>query len=138
MGLRIDDTLRAVDFLGANGANITIYGSGAMGIVALHAAALDQRITKVIVENTLTSYRMVLDQPLHRNISEIMIPGVLRKYDLPDLLQAIAPRPITIINPQDAAGAVITAEQFQAETKLPPTLKIRLLTRGASDPLPID
>ncbi len=80
-----------------------------MGAVVLHAAVLDSRIRRVVVENTLTSYRMVLDEPLHRNISEILIPGVLRKYDMGDLLLAVGGR-VTVINPQDAAGDVITAE----------------------------
>jgi cephalosporin-C deacetylase-like acetyl esterase len=139
MGMRIDDTIRAVDYLSTqNVDSITLYGSGAMGAVALHAAALDSRIGRVVIENTLTSYRMVLDQPLHRNISEIMIPGVLRKYDMGDLLAAIAPRQITVINPQDATGAVITADQFRKELGISSNSKIRVTTRAASDPIPID
>jgi len=137
MGMRIDDTLRAVDYLATqNVDSITVYGNGAMGTVALHAAALDSRITRVVVENALTSYRMVLDQPLHRNISEIMIPGVLRKYDMGDVLQAIAPRSVTVVNPQDATGAVITEEQFRKELGNLP--QVRVTTRAATDPLPID
>ena len=72
----------------------------------LHAAVLDSRISKVRVENTLSSYRMIVDQPVHRNVSEIVIPGVLRHYDTADLLEAIAPRPVTIMAPQDALGAL--------------------------------
>jgi dienelactone hydrolase len=117
IGLRIDDTIRAIDWLvsrrDVDTASITIYGNGALGMVALHAAALDSRIRNVVVENTLASYHMALDQPLHRNISEIMIPGVLRRYDVGGLLMAIAPRPVTVINPQDATGAVISNEEFR-------------------------
>ena len=83
VGMQIDDAIRAVDTLAVRAdvdpSRITIYGNGPLGIVALHAAALDLRIREVVIENTLASYRMVLDQPLHRNISEVMIPGVLRK-----------------------------------------------------------
>jgi cephalosporin-C deacetylase-like acetyl esterase len=77
VGLQIDDAIRAVDSLAARGdvdpSRIALYGNGPLGIVALHAAALDSRIRSVIVENTLASYHMVLDQALHRNISEVMI-----------------------------------------------------------------
>jgi hypothetical protein len=59
----------------------------------LHATALDARIG---------------EQPLHRNVSEVVIPGVLRRFDAGDLLLAAYPRPITIINPQDALGASIS------------------------------
>jgi hypothetical protein len=69
-----------------------------------------------------------------------VIPGVLRKYDMGDLLLAISPRPITVINPQDATGAVITGEQFhnQLDYIFRTGIKIGLLSRGGKDPLPID
>src|SRR5205085_6311459 len=89
IGMRIDDAIRAIDWLAArkdvDRNSITIYGNGSLGLVALHAAALDARISKVVLENTLTSYRMIVDQPVHRNISEVVIPGVLRHYDSADL-----------------------------------------------------
>ncbi len=120
IGMQIDDAIRAVDSLSSRAdvdpSRITLYGNGPLGIVALHTAALDSRIRSVILENTLASYRMVLDQPLHRNISEVMIPGVLRKYDVGDLVMAISPRPVIIINPQDATGATIDEAQFHKAT----------------------
>jgi cephalosporin-C deacetylase-like acetyl esterase len=139
LGMRVDDTIKAVDWLVSRGETdpnaITAYGSGAMGVVVLHAAALDSRIKKVVVENTLASYRMVLDEPLHRNVSEIVIPGVLAKYDIGDLLAAVAPRQVTVINPQDATGVVISAEQFRRATG---AASVRVLERGAADALPLD
>ncbi len=143
VGMRAEDTLHAVDWLSAradvDASAITAYGNGPMGPVVLHAAALDSRIRSVIVENTLTSYRMILEQPLHRNVSEVLIPGVLRKYDMGDLLLAISPRPVTVINPQDATGAVITGEQFRNQLNYiyRAGTKIELLSRGSGDPLPI-
>jgi cephalosporin-C deacetylase-like acetyl esterase len=141
LGMRVDDTIRAMDYLAARGdvdpASITVYGSGAMGAVALHAAALDSRIRRVVVENTLTSYRMVLDEPLHRNISEILIPGVLRKYDMGDLLLAAGGR-VTVINPQNAAGQVMTADQFRKELNYVPTDRVKVVFRSSEDPLPLD
>jgi len=141
MGMRIDDTIHAMDYLAARSdvdpASITVYGSGAMGAVVLHAAALDSRIRHVVVENTLTSYRMVLDEPLHRNISEILIPGLLRKYDMGDLLLAVGGR-VTVVNPQNAAGEVITTEQFRKELSYVPADKVKVTFRKAEDPLPLD
>jgi len=71
---------------------ITVHGAGAMGMVALHAAVLDSRIGRVEEENGLGSYRAIVDEPLHRGVSEVVIPGVLRKYDTEDLVRAILPR----------------------------------------------
>ena len=41
---------------------------------------------------------------LHKNLSEIVIPSVLTRYDTPQLMQAIFPRPIFLINPANAMG----------------------------------
>jgi cephalosporin-C deacetylase-like acetyl esterase len=145
VGLQIDDAIHAANSLAAradvDASRITIYGNGPLGIVALHTAALDSRIRSVIVENTLASYRMALDQPLHRNISEIMIPGVLRKYDVGNLVLAISPRPVTIINPQDATGAVMSEEEFRRAAGYvfqSNGQAVRVLARKTGEPLPFE
>jgi cephalosporin-C deacetylase-like acetyl esterase len=141
LGMRVDDVIQAVDWLASDpdvSRKITLYGNGAMGAVALHAAALDPRISGVVIENTLASYRMILDEPLHRNVSEIVIPGVLKKYDLGDLMLAIAPRPVTVIDPRDASGATITADQFRKELSYVPANRVQVIARGGEGPLPID
>ena len=111
LGMRVDDTIRALDWLAAredvDHGSITMQARGVMGPVALHAAALDSRITSVEIQNSIASYRIVFDEPLHRNMSEIVVPGVLTKYDLPDLIRAIAPRKVTITNPVDATGVPV-------------------------------
>jgi cephalosporin-C deacetylase-like acetyl esterase len=138
VGMQIDDAIGAINSLAAradvDASRITIYGNGPFGIVALHTAVLDSRIRSVVVENTLASYRMVLDQPLHRDISEVMIPGVLRRYDVGNLLLAISPRPVTVINPQDATGAIIDEAQFRKATGQ----AVRVLARQTGEPLPFE
>jgi acetyl xylan esterase AXE1 len=129
VGLRIDDALRAVNWLSGHAAvsgDIAIRGDGPHGLVALHAAVLDDRIGSVSIRRALASYRMVLDQPGHRNVSEVMIPDVLRHYDVGDLLIATAPRRAEVIGPVDAAGAplgdaalrVALANVIESEGKL--------------------
>ena len=149
VGMRTDDTIRAVDWLctlkDVDRSAITAYGNGPMGVVLLHAAALDTRIGQVMVENTLTSYRMIVDQPVHRNAAEVLVPGVLRKYDIGDLLLAAYPRRVTIINAQDALGVGISDAEFRKETEyvfrsdqnLGQAGRIQLMWRGPRDPLPI-
>ena len=111
-----------------------------MGAVVLHAAVLDPRVKGVTVKRALASYRMIVDQPVHRNVSEVVIPGVLRKYDLGDLLLALNPRPVEVIDPQDATGAALTEQDFraslayvfQSEARLGTEREIRLtITPGA-------
>jgi cephalosporin-C deacetylase-like acetyl esterase len=150
VGIRADDVIRVVNWLASRSDvdrnSITIYGKGALGMVALHAAALDMRIARVVAENTLTSYRTALDAPLHRNLSEITIPGVLNHYDVSELLEAIAPRDVTLLNPVDAIGQPMRAEQvhqrlsaaFDSDKNLGQPRRLRLLRRGVRDPLPIE
>jgi len=126
VGMRADDAIRAVNWLCARSdvdpAAITLYGTGPLGVVALHAAAVDRRIARVVIEDTLSSYRMALEAPLHRDLAEVMVPGVLRHYDLPDLVHAIAPRTIAIWNPVDAVGKPVPSAH----------------ERSPRDPLPVE
>ena len=100
VGLRADDIIRAVDFLCARSDidrhNIAAYASGPGAVALLHAAALDKRIARVVVDRTISSFRAIAAEPLHRNAPEYIVPGVLRHYDIADLIQAIAPRPVEV------------------------------------------
>ena len=93
VGLRMDDAIRAVNWLASrpdvDRSQIAIYGNGPLGVVALHAAALDSRMSRVVIENTLADYALALNAPLTRNLPEIALDGVLRKYDLGGLMLAV-------------------------------------------------
>lgn len=103
VGLRADDIIRAVDFLSARSdvdrRDLTAYASGPGAVALLHAAALDRRITHVVVDHTIASFHAITNEPLHRNAPEYMVPGVLRHYDIADLIKAIAPRRVEVFNP---------------------------------------
>jgi hypothetical protein len=43
-----------------------------------------------------------------------VVPGILRHYDVIDLIHAISPRQVTIIRPQDATGATMSDWDFQS------------------------
>jgi cephalosporin-C deacetylase-like acetyl esterase len=142
LGLRVDDAIRAVNVLAArtdvDRRNITAYGSGPMGLALLHAAVLDARISRLVLDSTLTSYRMIVDQPVHRNVSEVVVPGVLQRYDTGDLLEALFPRPVTIVSPRDALGEPVSEDAyraamsavFESDRKLGSPARIRFATDG--------
>lgn len=149
IGMRVDDTIRAINWLASrsdiNKSSILLYGKGAQGMAALHTAAIDTRIAQVVIENSLVSYRMALEAGLHKNLSEIEMPGILNHYDTSDLLQAISPRPVSIVNPVNAMGlpvrnSIVNTELsavFETDRNLGTPQRIRLLKRGLRDPLPI-
>jgi hypothetical protein len=142
LGLRLDDTIRAVNYLASRSDvdrnKIVVAARGPLAMAALHAAALDTRISRVVVTEMLASYRMIVDQPVHRSVSEVVIPGVLRHYDTADLIEAVYPRPVVIVSPQDALGAAISDKDFrdalpqvfQSEQKLGSSQRVRLIAAG--------
>ena len=98
LGMRVDDIIRAVDWLAArpdvDPNSILSYGKGAFAVALLHAAALDPRISQVVVDNPPASFRSIVDDPLHRDAAEIAVPGVLGHYEIRDVIEAISPRPV--------------------------------------------
>ncbi|MGC2297439.1 MAG: hypothetical protein WA476_01465 [Acidobacteriaceae bacterium] len=119
VGLRAEDVLRAVDWLASRDdvdpSRISAEGRGPMGIVLLHAAVLDARVRSITLDRTLVSYRMAVDDPMPRDLAQSAIPGVLRHYDLDDLVMAIAPRPVLVIEPLDAAGKRVGNDEFHRQ-----------------------
>jgi cephalosporin-C deacetylase-like acetyl esterase len=108
VGMRAEDIVRAVDYLcsrpDVDPASILAEGQGILGVPLLHAAVLDRRIGRVVLQDTLASYRLAVDRPVTRGLYDVLIPGVLLKYDLPDLVSALKPRSVTIVNPVDQLG----------------------------------
>ena len=132
VGMRAEDIIRAVDYLASrpdvDRAKISAFGDGALGVPLLHAAVLDHRIARLVLDQTLVSYRLAVDRPVTRGLYDVLVPGVLKKYDLDDLLAAVSPRPVTLVDPADQLG-----KPLQAAHKWP--VNVKLAQRSATDPL---
>ena len=102
MGMRIDDTLCALNYLAllpnVDGKNITAQASGHFGLVLLHAAVLDRRLSHITIDHALSSYRSLVEAPMPVGAPEDILPGVLLQYDLPDLVKALGSR-VTVNDP---------------------------------------
>ncbi len=108
LGQRVEDALAALEVLAARpevdpGA-IGIVGVERGGPVALHATALDARLRDVTIEGAIESWMDVVATPLGQGQLSQVVPGALARYDLPDLVRAIAPRPVAVRNPFDPTG----------------------------------
>lgn len=118
IGLRAQDVMRAVDLLAQRDdvemRSLSAYGFGGAAPVLLHAAALDDRIRSVVLKNMLASYESVVTEKISQRIFESVVPGVLAKYDLPDLAAALAPRRVTIINPVNPRGQRLDLSQARS------------------------
>jgi cephalosporin-C deacetylase-like acetyl esterase len=128
VGLRMADVLRGVDLLAARTdvERTRIYGFGkdTGAIPLLHAAALDERIRKIALEGMLASYRTIIQQRIHRQVFEQVIPGVLRSYDLPDIAAALAPRQVWIVNGVNALGQPVKLTELKKQYAATSTLQI--------------
>ncbi len=90
----------------------------------MHAAAFDQSISQTALVKPLISYESVAMTRLYKTPGWINVAGALSAYDLSDLTACIAPRPLLMLQPNDAfyqpveedeAGEVykVTQEAFE-------------------------
>ena len=72
---------------------------------------------------------MIVDQPVHRLVPEVVVPGILRSYDTGILLRAVAPRPVAIVSPRDAMGDPVSEAAYRNAVG-PAGRRVRFESRG--------
>jgi cephalosporin-C deacetylase-like acetyl esterase len=96
LGLRVDDVIAAVNFMQGSTTGdpnqISAQASGHLGLVLLHAAVLDSRLQHIAVDHVLESYKSLIDAPVPKDAPQDILPGVVRRYDIPDLVRELGPR----------------------------------------------
>ena len=114
VGLRALDIVKGFELLSERTdfsiTAVRVVGVGGASVPALFAAALDDRIQSVELDGMLMSYQSVIETPIHRHVYEQVIPGVMRKFDLPDLVAALSPRSVRITSLVDAMGDPVPAK----------------------------
>ena len=104
-GMRAGDIIRGVDQLASradvDANSICAAAQGVQGVWLLMAAAIDPRIHRIWLDNTPYSLRTALDNPLSRDLHDAIIPGFALRWDLQDLVKAIAPRQVIWSDPTD-------------------------------------
>jgi hypothetical protein len=148
-GMRADDVIRSIDYLTSRqdvkSGGVPAVGYGAAGVYVLHAAALDKRIAHVVIQQSPALLRLGVERPIHRHIYEIAVPGMLTKYDLDDLLTAVYPRKVTVINPVDLLQRPLLLSEYramiarvaEADEALGSAGRVNVVTRGRRDSLPL-
>jgi len=114
LGQWVRDLRTLLDQLGTE--PVTVVGDGPAGVVALCAAALDERIAHTVTVGSLASY--ISDVPYTNQRLGLMAPNMLREVgDIPHLATLIAPRRLTISGAVHGNGNVLTAEELKANFK---------------------
>ncbi len=97
IGYEVQKILAALDALTLPGAKLrakapfAIAGHGEGGLLALHAAALDDRLSAVMVSGYFGARQQLAAEPLYRNVF-----GLLTDFGDAELAALIAPRPLLI------------------------------------------
>lgn len=91
LGQRVKDIHTLIDFCQQQpelaNRKITIDADGINALAVMHATILDPRIQKARVSHTLKSWKSYLTNPMQYDMMPNVLTGVLRFYDIPDLIK---------------------------------------------------
>jgi cephalosporin-C deacetylase-like acetyl esterase len=118
-GMRALDISRGVDLLTSRKEvdpnQVYGYGKDEGALPLLYATVLDGRIRRVMLDGMLVSYESVVNSRVNRRILEGVAPGMLKYYDLQDLVAAMAPRDVWIVNGTDPMGHELPGSEVTKE-----------------------
>lgn len=103
----------ALSLPGANG-KVRVIGKGMGALIAMLAAALDPRIGAVECRGALLSYRTMAESDVSLQGADIVIRGVLKTLDLPDIAASLAPRPLRRVAPVNAMNQPVAIAEAEA------------------------
>jgi dienelactone hydrolase len=116
-GQRVYDLVRALDclwrriYIGVqiDKGCIGCVGRGAGGLLALYAAAQDERLAATVVWEAPASYRSLLvERPAFP--ASVYLFDVLHHFDLPQLMAGVAPRPLLLADLVDGQRQPLPTE----------------------------
>ncbi|MBA4018671.1 MAG: hypothetical protein C0483_16010 [Pirellula sp.] len=98
---RVQDVCTAIDFVHRHGGHreIHLVAKGYGAIPGAIAALLCAEVTQVSVINMLTSFGALAGTEVYKWPVSSMLPGVLERFDLPDLYRALEAKKINVIDP---------------------------------------
>lgn len=100
IGYEVQKVLALVDWFETRNAPVAVAGFAEGGLLALHAAALDTRISAALVSGYFDSRQALWKEPIYRNVF-----GLLREFGDAELASLIHPRALLI---EHSSGPTIT------------------------------
>lgn len=118
LGLRVFDVLRGFDYLKSRNdvGEIGIFGVGSGGIISYFTAALEEGLRDLTFEDMLFSYRDFVGTKYYSRKMcnpKILAWGILKDFDIVDILPCFYPRKTFFINPRDARGDLLELQLFE-------------------------
>jgi hypothetical protein len=126
LGMRVADVLATITVFAKSNKpkRIVLCGRRDAAVVALFAAAIEPAVTHLAIEEMPLSYLPLFEADAKPVNAASIVPKLLRDYgDLPDVLAAIAPRPVlgsacTGKLPRDMASVRLTEKKITAEPQV--------------------
>jgi hypothetical protein len=119
MGLRVFDVLRGYDYLTSrkdvDRSRIGLVGKGQAALYAFFAATLEPGLRAMTCENMLYAYENLVRTRLYheRYNQRMLVHGLLRHFDLVDLLPCLSDREVRFVRLRDARDEVVGAEALE-------------------------
>jgi hypothetical protein len=118
LGMRVFDVLRCYDYLRTRRdvQKIGIIGVDSGAFFAYFATALEEGIADATFENLLFSYRDLVSTTYYNSelySLKVAAWGILRRFDIVDLIPCLVPRDCKFITPRDAKGQSLTEQEFE-------------------------
>ncbi|MCX6622894.1 MAG: acetylxylan esterase [Acidobacteria bacterium] len=102
-GMQVTDLLSVFAYAASrddvDAANISILAKEQAGPLALMAALLEPRIARVACQDAILSYLDYVRAKYPVVMPNLIVPGILRDFDLPEIAAALAPRPVWLVAP---------------------------------------
>jgi len=101
-GQRVRDILTITKWLNESeiGAkSIRLWGTGMCALYGAFAAVLSDDISGLVLEEPLLSFENVVQVSVPEYRNEVMLPGILESFDMPQVYQALCPGSVTVLNP---------------------------------------
>ncbi|MFN0168025.1 MAG: acetylxylan esterase [Bryobacteraceae bacterium] len=126
LGFQVHDALRSLDYLKSrpdvDGTRIALFAKGNGGPVALHTALFEPGIRKVAIEGALPSFMAIAQAKQHEGVIDLIVPGILKDYDLRDVARLMAAREFWFVEPRTPTGTRAPIPEAQADF---PRAKVR-------------
>lgn len=118
VGMQVQDVLSAVRVLerraDVDAKRIGVMGKGSGGVLALLAAAVEPAIGRVAMERSVVSYMDIVAAKIHVGWTNLVAPGILADFDLPQAAGLLGARPLWIVSPVHANGARMLVDDARA------------------------
>lgn len=95
--------------------NWQVIAKGAIAADALHDAVLhSNQVAHLVLVDPLISFQSITETENYQTrFMPSAVPGAIIHYDLPDLVNYLTKKTVTVVNPTDAAGQVVNQSNAQ-------------------------